>query len=144
MLLNLSHNYSDKKEIIDREVGKAFTLAQRKELNGTGYSNIKITAASLDIYNLLVLNGKENHCSIKMRSRGLIISFKCDQETYALLIPHYKLKVYKGRAEEYSFYKDHYFIKIWAGAKDPQIHTFIKKIIQNKADNAPTQVEDLL
>ena len=143
MLINISHDYSTKKEKIDSEVGKTFTLAQRKEWEGITYQNIPVTAASLDIYNLLTVNANQNTCTIEMRPKGIIISFRSMQETYALVIPNYKLKVYKGKAEEYSFYKDHHFIKIWAGSGDPEIHKFVKKIIKNKSDNAPTRVDDL-
>lgn len=143
MLLNISHNYSEKKSKIDSEVGKTFTLAQRQAWEGISLQNINITAASIDIYNLLTVNGRENTCTIEMRPNGIIISFRSMQETYALVIPNYKLKVYKGKAEEYSFYKDHHFIKIWAGSNDPEIHKFVKKIIKNKSDNAPTRVDDL-
>lgn len=143
MLLNVSHNYPEKKKIIDAEVGKPFNLAQRKELGKSTFQNLFITAASLDIYNLLVVNGQNKSCSIEMRPKGIIISFRSNADTFSLVIPNYKLKVYKGKAEEYSFYKDHHFIKIWASAVDPEIHKFIKNITKNKSDNAPTRVEDL-
>lgn len=144
MLLNISHDYSSKKALIDAQVGPTFNLEQRKELDGISYQNLPITAASLDIYNLLTVNENENKCSIEMRPKGIIIGFRSMQETYALLIPYYKLKIYKGKAEEYSFYKDHHFIKIWAGAKEPLVHQFVKKIRRYKADNSPTRIEDLL
>ena len=143
MLINISHDYSKSKEKIDAEVGKPFSLELRKKWGGVSHQNIFITAASIDIYNLLVVNEQGNTCSIEMRPKGVIISFRSMQETFALVVPNYKLKIYKGKAEEYSFYKDHYFIKIEAGAKDPDIHNFVKKIIKNKSDNAPTRVDDL-
>lgn len=143
MLLNVSHNYAEKKGIIDAEVGKPFNLAQRKELGKTIFPDLFITAASLDIYNLLVVNEQERSCSIEIRPKGIIISFRSKSDTFSLVIPNYKLKVYKGKAEEYSFYKDHHFIKIWASAVEPEIHKFIKNITKNRSDNAPTRVDDL-
>lgn len=143
MLINISHNFSESKKKIDAAVGKTFKLEDRQKWGGISRQNIFITAASLDIYNLLVVNEEGNTCSIEMRPDGIIISFRSMQETYALVIPNYKLKVYKGKAEEYSFYKDQYFIKIHAGAGDAEIHEFVKKIIKNKSDNRPTRVDDL-
>lgn len=143
MLVNLSQNFSESKKIIDAAVGKPFNLEDRQKWGGISRQNIFITAASLDIYNLLVVNEQGNTCSIEMRPNGIIISFRTMQETYGLIIPNYKLKVYKGRAEEYSFYKDQNFIKIYAGSGDPEIHEFVKKIIKNKSDNRPTRVDDL-
>lgn len=143
MLVNISHDFSESKKRIDAAVGKTFKLEDRQKWGGISRQNIFITAASLDIYNLLVVDEQGNTCSIEMRPDGIIISFRTMQETYALVIPNYKLKVYKGKAEEYSFYKDHHFIKIHAGADDPEIHEFVKKIIKNKSDNSPTRVDDL-
>lgn len=143
MLINISHDYSQSKKKIESEVGRTFTLAERQEWKGISYQNIPITAASLDIYNLLAVNGRENSCNIEMRPKGILISFRSMQETYALVLPNYKLKIYKGKAEEYSFYKDQHFIKVWAGAGDAELHEFVKKIIKNKSDDAPTRVDDL-
>lgn len=143
MLLNISHDFAAKKKTIDDQVGKPYTLAQRKELGRTTFSKIPITAASIEIYNLLTVNQQENSCSIELRPKGIIISFRSNMESYSLIIPNYKLKVYKGKAEEYSFYKDHYFIKVWASAVDPEIHSFVKQIRKNKSDNAPPRVDDM-
>ena len=144
MLLNISHDYSTKKAEIDAEVGKAFDLHQRKKFGGISLPNLHITAASIRVYNLLILDDQENSCAIELRPNGIIITFRSNNDTYALVIPNYKLRIYKGKAEEYSFYRDQHFIKIRARAKEAEIHEFIRKIIKNKSDNAPTNVEDLL
>lgn len=143
MLLNLSHDLADKKEVISTEVGKPFDLELRKKLDGTVLSDLPVTAASIDLYNLMVLNKEEVRCSIEMRPKGIVISFRAHLDMYSLVIPFYKLKIYKGRAEEYSFYKDHYFIKIWAGAKDADTHKFVKKLKNYQIDNAHPRIEDI-
>ncbi|HET7360817.1 MAG TPA: hypothetical protein VFI78_02680 [Salinimicrobium sp.] len=144
MLVNISENFASKKDIITAEVGKAFSLEERTELNGVSYPKLPITAASLKLYNLLILNEKGSFCSVEMRPKGIIIGFTSLMERYAFLIPYYKLKIYKGKAEEYSFYKDDQYIKVWASAVEPEVHKFIRKIKNYKSGNAPTQVEDLL
>lgn len=143
MLLNVSNNFSEKREEISAEVGKPFDLEMRQKLEGTGISNLPITAASIDIYNLLIPTGPEATCNFEMRPKGIIISFRGGNDIYSLVIPYYKLKVYKGRAEEYSFYKDNHFIKIFAGADQAAVHSFVKKIRNFKADNASTRIEDV-
>lgn len=144
MLINISNDFASKNETITAEVGKSFTLKERGELNGTSYQNLPITAASLTLYNLMVLNENGSLCSIEMRPKGIIMGFRSGMESYAFLIPYYKLKIYKGKAEEYSFYKDHQFIKILANSGETKLHEFIRKIKDYKTGNAPTQVEDLL
>jgi hypothetical protein len=144
MLLNISQDFSDKREEINELVGKPFNLEERQELQKTSIHELPVTAASIEIYNLLVLNEgqAQKHCNIEMRPKGVLISFRAAGETYSLVIPFYKLKIYKGRAEEYSFYKDQYFIKVHAGAGQAEVHSFIKKLRHYKADKALPRIED--
>lgn len=142
MLLNISYNQPEIRQKIKDEVGVAFTLMERFKLKGIGSPKLHITSVSIDIHNLLVLDQNTNVCNIEMRPNGIIVMFRALLETYALVIPYYKLNLYKGKSQEYSIYKDHYFIKV--KADDPSIHKFMMKILDYKTGNAPTQVEDLL
>ncbi len=142
MLVNISYNNPETREKINTEVGKPFTLVERFKLKGTGSPKMKITTTSIDIHNLLVLDNNTNTCNIEMRPSGIIVMFRALLDTYALIIPYFKLHLYKGKAEEYSIYKDHYYIKV--EAKEAGVHEFIQKILDYKSDNAPTQIEDLL
>ena len=144
MLLRLTPDYSAVKPQIDAAVGKTFTLQERQQFGKTSSANHEITGASLEIHNLLVVNENKPTCTIEMRPKGVVVSFRSVLETYALVIPNHKLRIYKGSAEEYSFHKDHHFIKIWVGRADKNLHEFIRNIRDNKSDNAPTRVEDLL
>ena len=141
MLQNISYNRPAIKAKIDVEVGKTFTLVERMRLKGIGSPKLHITATSIDIQNLLILDNNAKTCNIEMRPNGIIVMFRSILETYALIIPYYKLTLYKGKAEEYSIYRDHYFIKVKADS--PDIHKFFRKVIDYKADNAPSQIDDL-
>lgn len=141
MLLNISYNQPKIKERINDEVGPPFTLLERFRLNGTGSPKLHITSTSIDIHNLLVLDNNLNTCNVEMRPKGIIVMFRSLLETYALIIPYYKLNLYKGKAEEYSIYRDQYYIKV--KANEPSIHKYMMKIINYKTDNSPTQVEDM-
>lgn len=142
MLLNISRDFSDKREEINELVGKPFSLKERQELKSTILHDLPVTAASIEIYNLLALNEGQTNCNLEIRTKGIMISFRAAGETYSLVIPFFKLKIYKGRAEEYSFYKDNYFIKIYAGANEPEVHAFIKKLRHYKANKALPRIED--
>ena len=144
MLVRLTPDYAAVKAKIDEAVGKTFTLEERKRLEKTSSANHEITGASIDIYNLLALNENRSTCTLEMRPKGIVISFRSNLDTFALVIPNYKLRIYKGSAEEYSFHEDQHFIKIWAGKTDAELHSFIRKMRNNKSDNAPTRVEDML
>lgn len=141
MLLNISYNRPAIKAKINKEVGVPFNMYERIKLKGTGSPKLHITSTSIDIHNLLVLDNNANNCNIEIRPNGIIVMFRSLLETYGLIIPYYKLNLYKGKPEEYSIHKDHSYIKV--KADNPGIHKFFKKILDQKTDQAPTQIEDL-
>lgn len=143
MLLNISHNDKEIKQKINSSVGAPFSLLERIKSKGIGSPKLNIAAASATIFNLLQLDQSRNTCNIELRPNGIIIGFQKRLEVYALVIPYYKLNVYKGESEIYSFHKDNYFIKIEARAEDMAIHKFIQKMLVEKEKQTPTRLEDL-
>jgi len=143
MLLNVSYNNKKISRQIDEAVGKPFPLAERIKMRGIGSTKLIITDMSIQIYNLMILDSNRNQCNIEMRPKGIIVGFRSLLESYALVIPYYKLVLYKGKAEEYSIYRDDYFVKIEARKKDKSIHKFIQKVMAAKAAATPTRLEDL-
>ena len=141
MLLNVSYNDKKITEKIDSEVGKPFTLKERWAMGGIGSPRLFITETSIEIHNLLILDNNRDQCNIEMRPKGIIVRFRSLLETFALVIPYYKLTLYKGDLAKYSIYRDHHFIKVQADTK--AIQKFFKKILDYKADNKPTSIEDL-
>ncbi len=110
-------------------------------MNGIGSPKLFITEASVEIRNLLILDNNLDSCNIEIRPKGIILRFRSLLETYALVIPYYKLSVYKGDIAIYSIYRDNYFIKVKADTK--AIQKFFRKLMDFKADNTPTSIEDL-
>ena len=89
----------------------------------------------------MALDKYRNKCNIELRPNGIIVGFRSLLESYALVIPYWKLTLYKGKAEEYSLYRDTYCIKI--EAKNKNVHQFIKRILTEKEKQAPLSIEDL-
>ncbi|RMB61035.1 hypothetical protein EAX61_06035 [Dokdonia sinensis] len=143
MLLNVSYNNPEIRRKIDKEVGPAFGLRERIKQRGIGLGHLIITDSSIQVQNLLALDKYTNKCNIELRPNGIIVGFRALLDSYGLIIPYWKLNLYKGRAEEYSIYRDNYFIKIEAKAKDKKVHNFMKRILEAKASQAPTNIEDL-
>jgi len=141
MLVNVSYNNKNITRKVDEAVGKPFTLKERFSLKGIGSPKLFITETSVAIGNLLLLDNTMNSCNVEMRPKGIIVRFRSLLETYALVIPYYKLTVFKGDFSVYSIHKDHYFIKVKADTK--AIQKFFRKLLDYKADNAPTSATDL-
>ena len=141
MLFNVSYNDSKIIEKIEAAVGKPFSLKDRWAKGGIGSSKLVISQSSIDIHNLLVLDNNRNTCSIELRPKGIILRFRSLLETYALVIPYYKLTLYKGKAQEYSIYIDKQFVKVVADTKAS--FKFFSKISAEKAANQLPGIEDL-
>lgn len=141
MLLNVSYTDREITRKIDAEVGKPFTLKERWNMNGIGSPKLHILDCSLEIRNLLILDNNMDTCNIEMRPKGIVIRFRSLLETYGLIIPYYKLKLYKGDFAAYSVHRDQYFIKVRSDTK--AIQKFFKKLLDYKADNEPTSIGDL-
>lgn len=121
-------------------VGPPFKLSQRWQLGGIGSPKLIISQSSIEIHNLLVLDHNTNSCNIELRPKGIIVRFRSLLETYALIIPYYKLQLYKGKASEYSVYMDQYFVKVYA---NDSVHQFFRKLRNEKNRNTPPSIEDL-
>ena len=141
MLLNVSYNESEVKEKIEAAVGKPFTLRERWSMSGVGSPKLVISSTSIEIRNLLILDNNRNTCNIELRPKGIILRFRSLLETYALIVPYYKLNLYKGKAEEYSIYKDQQFIKILVNNKGVQ--KFFSKLKAEKTKKQNPSIEDL-
>ena len=96
-------------------------------MGGNGSPQLKITQSSSEIFSLLALDHNRNTCNIELRPQGIIIRFRSLLETYGLVIPFYKLTIYKGKSDEYTLYKDQYFVKI---STDEKVHKFMRKLQQ--------------
>ena len=132
MLKNLSYNCKKTKDLLIDRVGKPLTLFERLKIGGNGSDKLIITDASNDIVELLKLDNNINQCNIEIRSNGIILRFRSLLETYGLVIPFYKMVIYKGEKKIYSIYIDNQYIKFLADKKS--IHSFIKKINKLKSE----------
>lgn len=139
MLFNVSYNRPKIKKQIDDAVGKPFTLMERIKMKGIGSGKLIIDSTSLQIHNLMVLDNNQNACGIEIRPNGILVSFRSLLETYALVIPFYKLKIYKGQSDVYSIYKDDYFIKVKATEK--QHHKFMQKLLNYKLEQYDSKLQ---
>lgn len=112
-------------------------------MRGIGSPKLILKDASVQISSLMNLDNNRNVCNIEMRPKGIIVGFRSILNSYALIVPYYKLVLFKGRTEEYTLHKDDYFFRIEASSKDKHVHQFMKKILEAKIAASPTRLEDL-
>jgi len=134
MLLNISNRNKEIERKINTEVGESFSFAERVKFGGIGSPKLKILSSSIEIHNLLQIDQNTNTCNIELRPTGIIIRFQKRLESYALVIPYYRLSIFKGESNSYTFFKDNYKIKVLANEEDYKIHNFVKKV-QNQKDS---------
>ena len=132
MLTNVSYNNKAQRESIDDLVGKPFTLLQRIKLGGVGSPKLHVKSCSKEIDSLFVFDHNANSCNIELRPNGIILRFRSLLETYALIIPYYKLTVFKGTADGYSVHMEHHNVNI--ESKSETVRNFFKKIQRLKAE----------
>ncbi|RAR47152.1 hypothetical protein [Flavobacterium lacus] len=142
MLVNTSYNEKKINQAINDLVGNPFGLLDNIKLNGVGSPRLDITKTSEEIATLLSYDNNRNFCNIELRPNGIIIRFRSLLETFSLVIPFYKLVVFKP-GNSVTLHMDHHFISIDAPPKNKSVNSFIEKINQFKANNSPTYIDDL-
>lgn len=130
MLFNVSYRDPKQEQVITALVGKPFSLRMRVKLAGIGSPKLQIVSSSPKIANLLLLDNNVDVCNIEIRPKGIIVRFRSLLETYALVIPFYKLTVFKGKSTTYTLHSEGQKMEIQA---NKNTHAFFSKIMGLKA-----------
>ena len=131
MLYNISYNNKKTIEIINKSVGKPFSLLENIKRKGIGSPRLIITKANKEIADILNKNNSIKYANIELRPNGIIIGFQSQLEVYALVIPFYKLVVFKP-GDSITFHIDQYFVSFNFSSTDKKFAEFIKKIENQK------------
>lgn len=132
MFVNVSHNDPEIKFKIKKLVGAAFPLIARLKMKRVGSPKLLITKSSAAIFSILNQDQSTDTCNIEFRPYGIIIGFQKRLETYNLVIPYYKLTIYKGSSDEYTFYIDQHFIRVLVKSSQKTALNFVNEVIANK------------
>ena len=130
MILNISYKDNKQIELINNSVGKPYSLASRIKLGGVGSPKYYIKSSDKKIDSLLILDNNDNTCNIEMRPKGIIIRFRSLLETYALVIPYFKLSIFKPTGDTYSIHSGEN--KVIIITKTDNKRKFIKRILEQK------------
>lgn len=138
MLLNDSYNHQEVNRQINESVGKSYGLIERLKMKGNGSPRIKISESSPEIERLLRLDNNTDWCYVELRPKGIIIRFRSLLETYALVIPYWKLVVYKTDSDRYTLYKDQFFVRIFIQTNNEK--AFVKRVMELKGQEIPKEI----
>ena len=77
------------------------------------------------------LDNNRNVCNIELRPQGIIVGFRSNLDSYALIIPFEGLNL-RNTNNGYFIGKEAYFLEISAPPKDYSIHRFMMKLERAK------------
>lgn len=112
MLVNDSYNHKEVNRKILEAVGMPYSIWTRIKMRGIGSPRTTIIDASVEINLLLDLDNNANWCFIELRPKGIIVRFRSLLETYALVIPWWKLVIFKSEADAYTLHCDGNFVRV--------------------------------
>lgn len=133
MLLNDSYNHKEVNRHIIEAVGAPYSIWTRIKMNGIGSPRTVIEAASPEIQRLLDLDNNASWCFIELRPKGIIIRFRSLLETFALVIPWWKLVVFKPNPNVHTIHCDGNFVSINTESK--AVKAFMVRLMELKASN---------
>lgn len=135
MLYNISYKDPKIEREINELVGKSYSLIENLKNGGIGSPKLFITRCSAAIFDLLHVNNTVKFCNIELRPKGIIIGFQSRLDVYALVIPYYKLVLFKP-GNSITFHIDHHYISIDYSKNSKGVQKFINKLEMDKEKNA--------
>ena len=136
MLYNISYKDPKIEREINELVGKSYSLIENLKKGGIGSPKLFITRCSTAIYDLLHVNNTVKFCNIELRPKGIIIGFQSRLDVYALVIPYYKLVLFKP-GNSITFHIDQHYISVDCSKNSKGVGKFVKKIELEKEKNTP-------
>lgn len=131
MLVNTSYNDKKINQEIDTLVGAPFSFFERIKMGGVGSPQMRIRTASKEILSLLNKNTNRDIANIELRPKGIIVRFHSRLENYALVIPYFKLTLFKGEKDSSAVFCDQH--KITFEIYNKEVSNFIKRLLSEKA-----------
>lgn len=141
MLRNISYNNPKIKREIKKAVGDSYSWTERLRFGGTGSPKLSVLMASKEISELLEKDNYSNYCNVEICYNGIILRFRSILETYGLIIPFYRLSLYKSDADTYTIFSGEH--RVVVGADSTKVHAFFKRLLELKVKQSPTRIEDL-
>ncbi len=134
MIFNVSYNDHKIKQQINDTVGKPFGLIDRWRMKGIGSGRLIIFECTEDLEMLIRKTNDTAYTNIEIRPKGIIVGIKSIRETYAWVIPYYKLSIFKT-ANYLAVYDGKNKLKARPTNKTDKLNVFLQKVMGLKDKN---------
>ena len=141
MLRNVTYNNPTVKREIRKAVGDSYSWTERIRFGGTGSPKLPVLMASKEIVELMEKDTNSNYCNVEICYHGIIVRFRSILETYGVIIPFYKLSIFKSDADSYTIFSGEY--KIVVNSENSKVHSFFKRLLEFKVKQSSPRIEDL-
>jgi hypothetical protein len=133
MLRNVSYNNPEIKEEIDIAVGKSYPVVKRVKMKGIGSPKYLITSASERIMEKLSMDNNLNYCSLELRPKGIIMTFRSILETFGWILPFESFEIRMNNGK-YEIRTKEEFVSFENTLKFNSAEAFLHKIIMYQND----------
>lgn len=129
MLVNVSYKNKEQEELVDNTLGKGYNIVSRIRSGAFGSPKLFITGCSSEIHELLMVDFRTKTANIEIRPNGIIVGFQSRLDAYGLVIPFYRMDIYRN-GEEFSIYHQHHVITF--SGKEKPVQRFFKHLLDLK------------
>lgn len=135
MLLNVSSQRKENKNLIKAKVGEPFGLFERIKMRGIGSQKFISSSSNKEIEALFDEQTGLNHCNIELRKKGLIVWFRSKTRSWVVIMPYSTTTVVVSNGR-LTLYSQKWKLKFRPASSKKIEHSFIQKILEQKAKMA--------
>lgn len=135
MLLAHSYYSKDTTQLINKTVGRPFGLIDRIRMGGIGSQKMSIVEGNREIAELIGDTGNYRYVNMELRPKGVIVWFRIKQDTWVLLLPYYRLTIYKS-PKHLSLFSEQWKLKMTPAYQAELNKKFINKLLELKSESA--------
>jgi hypothetical protein len=135
MLLQVSYYSKEIDHLINDTVGKPFGFMERIKMRGIGSQKLVVEKANDEIELLIGDKSAQRHVNIELRPKGIIIWFRVKLDSWVLVLPYYRLTIYKSPGQ-LSLYAEQWRLKLKPAYYADMNQNFIHKLLELKSESA--------
>lgn len=133
MLFQTSYHSKETKEEIDTLVGKSIGIIKMIKMRGIGSQRFLVDEANEEVQELLERQNTPPYTNIELRPKGIMLWFRVKLDSYVLVLPYYKLSIFKN-TDDITFHSDQWKLKLIPAHNAKLNISFVQKMLRMKAE----------